>query len=1129
MDYRILGPLEVCLEGGPVGLGGDKQRALMAILLLHRGEVVSADRLIDELWGERPPPTALKALQVHVSRLRRALSRDGDSATGAPDGVLVTRGHGYLLQVEPGELDVDRFRGLLDEGRKTLVAGDPDRAARVLRDALALWRGPPLADFTYETFAQQAIAELEELHVGAIEERVEADLALGRHDELLSELTSIVERHPLRERVRMQLMLALYRCGREAEALDSYQRFRCALSEELGLDPGPRLQRLEAAILARDPSLDHPPAESPPVEPLPSPSALLTNLPSELSSFVGRKAELEQTIALLARSRLLTLTGVGGVGKTRLALQLASDALDDHADGVWWLELAPVQDPGLVGTTLVAALRVRPLPGQSETDAAVSYLSGREALLVFDNCEHVLEPAGRLVGSLLRGCPRLRVLATSREPLGVEGETDWRVPSLSLAGDSDRPREDPTASDAARLFVERAAEVRAGFSVTAENAPGVIRICRAVDGIPLALELAAARVRLLSVEQIADGLADSLRLLSRGPRTRRPRQQSLRASIAWSHELLNEQERVLFRRLAVFLGGFTLEAAQEICSDEALPAPEVLDLLDALVEKSLTQAEPQGPGVRCRLLEPVRQYALERLVEAGEAEKLRDRHRDAYLAVAEQAVADGFGPGIGQQSVLAVLGSEAANLRAAFEHALVTDGLLALRLAVAIAPWWRAHAHFQEAEEAFARALAAATPERSSPRVQALSARTWVIANSGAHLRARSYGQQALAEAEAIGENTVLVGALLALGTAQVYSDPRAAVQTLTRAHELAHARDDEWAAARCQTLIGMAAASCKDPDLYHQHTEGLAARLERLGDLETLGLYWTWAADVAHSAGDIPRARHACQELLQAGRAIDSPSQYYAGLEQARLLDAETGRAGAAVRDLRSIQSIATERGLAVAPWAVISRATAEAACGDLRLAATQLESLLDDQAGSTIDAMVWATTTLAEVLRLQGDDRGDECARRGLELARSIDNRFRVAGNQLVLARLAAARGDYAHAQQLLDEALSAIIERGYWLELPRALEARAEVAYGLGSHTQAARILGAAAHTRRDLGVVAWPAQRAEVDGLTARLRDVLGDHGFEHARADGTARTEAEALTWIRHPHPSESARRADGKA
>jgi hypothetical protein len=341
------------------------------------------------------------------------------------------------------------------------------------------------------------------------------------------------------------------------------------------------------------------------------------------------------------------------------------------------------------------------------------------------------------------------------------------------------------------------------------------------------------------------------------------------------------------------------------------------------------------------------------------------------------------------------------------------------------------------------------------------------------------------------------------------------------RAHELALTTDDEWAMARCQTLIGMAAAMCRDPDLYQRHTEGLAARLERLGDLETLGLYWTWAADTAHTAGDVERARHACRQLLQAGRAIDSPSQYYAALEQARLLDAETGRAGTAVVDLRSIQSIATDRGLALAPWAVISRATAEAACGDLGIAAIELESLLDDQAGSTIDALIWATTTLAEVLRLQGDDRAGQYARHGLELARSIDNRFRTAGNQLVLARLSAARGDWADAQPLLDEALNTIVERGYRLELPRALEVWAEVVRGLGSLTEASRVLGVAAHMRLVLGLVAWPAQRAEVDALAARLRDALGDHDFELARQAGTTLTEAELISWIRRDGGLES--------
>jgi predicted ATPase/DNA-binding CsgD family transcriptional regulator len=839
-----------------------------------------------------------------------------------------------------------------------------------------------------------------------------------------------------------------------------------------------------------------------------------TNLPSELSSFVGREGELEQTKKLLAGSRLLTLTGVGGVGKTRLALKLAADALTDHPDGVWWLELAPLRDPALVAAMLMAVLGIRPLPGQSETDAAVSYLSRRQALVVLDNCEHLLDPASWLVEVLLRGCPRLRVLATSRQTLGVEGETDWRVPSLSLAADADQPSMDAATSDAARLFVERAAQARPGFGVSAEDVSAVTGICRALDGIPLALELAAARVRVLSVQQIAAGVADSLRLLSRGARTRLPRQQTLRASIDWSHDLLGDRERILFRRVGVFLGGFTLEAAEQICADEALPVREVLDVLDALVEKSLAQSDQQGSEVRYRLLEPVRQYALERLAAAGEEEVLRYRHRDAYLAVAERAVARGFGPGIGQPSVLATLGREAANLRVAFEHALVSDGERALRLAVAIAPWWRARGHFQEADDAFARALTAATSGRSLQRALALSARAWVIANTGAHLRAKGYGEQAVAVAEGLGDDAVLTGALLAMGAAQVYSEPRVAVQALKRARELADGTGDEWATARCRTLIGMAAASCQDPDLHREHTEGLAARLEQLGDLETLGLYWIWVFDLAYAAGDVARARNACHRALQAGRAIDSPTQYYAGLEQARLLDTATGNASAAVAELRSIQSIAIERGLSVIPWAVVSRATAEGACGELRVAATELELLLDSQAGGACDPLVWATSTLAEVLRLQGDDRAEECARRGLKLARSVDNRFRAASNQLTLGRLAAARGDWAEAEQLHHEALGTIIERGYRLELPRALEALAEVACGLESHPEAARILGAADRARRTLGLVPWPAQRAERDALTTRLRDTLGNHSLENARSEGAALSEAEALAWIR---------------
>ena len=402
------------------------------------------------------------------------------------------------------------------------------------------------------------------------------------------------------------------------------------------------------------------------------------------------------------------------------------------------------------------------------------------------------------------------------------------------------------------------------------------------------------------------------------------------------------------------------------------------------------------------MLAPVRQYALERLAEAGEVERLRDRHRDAYLAVAEQAVADAFGPGIGQQSVLAVLGREAANLRAAFDHALVTDGLLALRLAVAIAPWWRAHAHFQEAEDAFARALAAAPPERSSPRVQALSARAWVIANSGAHPRAMSYGQQALVEAEAIGDNLLLVGALLAMATAQVYSDPRAAVEALPGPR----------ARARRGQRVGRRSVSDAHGDggrvLQGPRSLLPAHRRPRRSARPARG-----SRDVGPLLGLGRRCRlrrrrcpahpRSCQRAVDAGRAIDSPTQYYAAWSRRAYSTRRPGEPGP--RSRICVQSSRSRRtGLSVTPWAVISRATAEERAETSRSRRPNSSPCWTIRP-YTFDALVWATTTLAEVLRLRGDHRAGECARRGLELARSIDNRLRAAGNQLVLGRLAAA----------------------------------------------------------------------------------------------------------------------------
>ncbi|HST43401.1 MAG TPA: hypothetical protein VLK58_28000, partial [Conexibacter sp.] len=414
-------------------------------------------------------------------------------------------------------------------------------------------------------------------------------------------------------------------------------------------------------------------------EPLRSLDALPNNLPEQLTSFVGRSGELRDIGEALAQTRLLTLTGAGGCGKTRLAAQAAADALERFPGGVWWVELAPLADPDAVGPTLGEALGVKPLPGQSSLEASVAHLAGAQALVVLDNCEHLLDACAASADALLRGCPGVSVLATSRAPLAVDGETHWRVPSLSLPSAlQTEPVEAVAQSDAVRLFIERALKVRPNFAVDAANAPAIAQICHDLDGIPLAIELAAARVRVLGVEQIAAGLGDRFRLLTGGARSAMPRQQTLRASVDWSHDLLSEPEQLLFRRLAVFFGGFDLDAAQAVAGGE-LERYQVLDQLTLLVDKSLVVAEDTGHGTRYRLLETVRQYAQEKLREAREGDDVRTRHRDHYTATA--AVLDAPVDS-GYQERVEWAEAEIDNLRAAFVWSRErADDELALALA----------------------------------------------------------------------------------------------------------------------------------------------------------------------------------------------------------------------------------------------------------------------------------------------------------------------------------------------------------------------------------------------------------------------------------------------------------------
>jgi predicted ATPase/DNA-binding SARP family transcriptional activator len=583
IEYRLLGPLEAEAGGTVLPLGPPKQRSVLAALLLHANQVVPTDRLIDLLWGVDPPATAAHAVQVYVSGLRKALRDE----TG--EGTILTRPGGYELRVDDESVDLWRFERLVEEGRGRVAAGDWAAGAAHLSEAFRLWRGPPLVDFTYAEFAQPEIRRLAELRLVAWEAYAEAELAQGRHQEMVPHLQRLTGEHPLREGLSRLLMLALYRSGRQAEALRAYQDHRRTLGDELGLEPSPRLQALETAILLQEPTLDPAPA-------------VPNNLPSELTSFVGREREVADLLELVGRVRLLTLTGIGGMGKTRLALRVARTVLNRFPDGVWITE---VSGPDPVPAAVAAALG----RGNVAEGELIEHLRPLQALLLLDGCERVRLDCARVAERALRAAPGLRILATSRQPLGLEGETVWPVPPLATPDLDASSTTELLRSDAVHLFVQRASAARPSFAIEGDDTHIISRVCRRLDGIPLAIELAAARVRTLGLRQIAAELHDRFRLEADHPKGPLPRSQALSTALDWSYESLTEAERSLFVSMALFLWEAPLKALEVVCAGEEIEEPEVLPLLSGLVDKCLVIVQERHGEAYYGMLDVVRDYA----------------------------------------------------------------------------------------------------------------------------------------------------------------------------------------------------------------------------------------------------------------------------------------------------------------------------------------------------------------------------------------------------------------------------------------------------------------------------------------------------------------------------------------
>ncbi len=869
--FGVLGSLEVTVAGISVVVEGVRRRALLSRLLISANHVVSSDRLINDLWGDALPAHPLNTLQACISYLRSILEPDRSVRHAA--SVLITRPPGYVLSVDVDGLDVLRFEQLVTQGRAALANADFEEASERLTEALAQWRGPVLGEFADAPWAETEVARLEELRTAAMEDRVEAELALGHHGSVISELETAVAVWPLRERLQAQLILALYRCGRQADALRAFGALRRMLAEELGIDPSPELRRLEEAILLQKPELDWLPPErrgSLVSEPAALPA---NNLPAPVSSFVGRHAELRALRALLPSTRILTLTGTGGVGKTRLALALAAEVLSDYPDGVWVVELAGTRDGSLVPNQIRAALELGEAMGNS-LETILHHLRRRHLLLVLDNCEHLLHSIASVVEALLRACPNLQVLITSRERLRVEGETVWVVPSLSLPAQAS-PLEPVERSDAMSLFLTRVAAARGSDALSETDKQAAADICRRLGGIPLALELSAAWANVLSLEDMVARLGDRLAVLGKSSRSAPERHRTLRAAVDSTYDAVSELERCLFDRLSVFAGGFTADAAEQVCADAPVPQRRIFELLVALTEKSLVSVGRRDTTSRYALLEPLRHYGAEKLRQRGEEGQVANRHLDWAVSFAESAETGLKGPDVRRWLVL--VDDEYDNLQTALWWAEYRRRHeLGLRLMVGIFRYCEMRGRVGEGRATLERLLSAAPAVDPRLRARALAAASALAFIQNDPDAAKSLAQSAAAAAETTGSADEIAAAYLALGAA-------------------GSLRGDLARARQCHRQALISARTANDRTL-------LATALVNLGN-------------VTMEQGDLVQARPLLEEAVVIRRAIGNPASVGRSLSYLGVHAHRDGRLNEARRlfeeSVRALRDVGDDRGL--------------------------------------------------------------------------------------------------------------------------------------------------------------------------------------------------------------------------
>lgn len=1051
LRVTLLGALEVRRGETVVAVPGARLRALVARLALAGGRPVDTGVLVDALWPQELPADPANALQSLVSRLRKLLGEAG----------AVTRSEGgYRLGVTEDDVDALRFERLAAYGRDRLRAGDPRAAAGPLSEAAALYGEPSMIaavalhdePSVIAAVAPAVATRLAHTAVEAGADLAEAELALGRADNAATRLAALLAEHPVDERVAALRMDALAAQGRQADALDLYERVREALADRLGADPGAALRERHLRLLQ---------------SPAPAPETPASNLPAALTSFVGRDDDLARIDTLLARGRLVTVVGPGGAGKTRLAIEAARR--HRYRDGTWLVDLAAVTEPAKAGAAMLAAIGLRgtalfEASGRmraegSELDVLADRLNGRESLLVVDNCEHLIDAVAHLIAALLPRCAGLRVLATSREPLAIDGEALVPLGPLALPGPGDG-LEDIRSSASVRLLTERAAAVRPGFAVDERTGADVVRLVRGLDGLPLALELAAARLRTLSLAELAAGLSDRFRLLTTGSRAASPRHRTLRAVIAWSWDLLGEHERTVAERISVLPGGVTPESAAALCAGTAVLPGEVPELLAALIDKSLLHLAPDAG--RYRMLETLREYGIERLADRGTLAAVRDlaaRHLADLVAREEPLLR-----GPGQLTALRVIRTEYDNALAALRHLCDTgDATAAVRLAMDLSWYWQILGRHAEAVywqgEALALPAAGHTLDRDTAEAVLLLNR----------INARS----PLA-VEGLHENESALRALADRLLAHPSLPGFAGVLTAITLHFL---REHEASLALVQRLVD-------GPDVW------------------LAGLAHLFRASFAEDQGDLDQVRADVAAALDAfGRAGDRWGRA-AALPMRALLRQYDGDLDGALADLHEARAQAQEFGaLSLADEVFLDARWIDLYLrrGEDAQARAMLGAVRERAARSASPELVVIVTALeaGTWLRLGDPDRAQarieavEAAPAGV----TGGDHGQVIVNS-VRASLCLRRGDAEGAEATLARAYGAALESEDLPIMAMVAVTGAELAELRGRHRDAALLLGAAArlrgtHDRSD----------RQIQAMAARGRTALGEDVFAAAYQKG----------------------------